>query len=469
MGLQPLTSGIVFSSRNSRMTRKQHKQNRSKIVFWGIAAAISVFIVIPLIVLSYAIDSYALVVSTASVDADSAGKVKMIAQQLHKDLNDPEASLQRKQLALSENEINGIIALGMRGIKGFKGRVNVTPIGIKIAFTFALPLNPFGNYINLTATIIPSQTGLVLHNVSMGSLELPGDVAMSFAEALLNRLLSGKKTGTRLIKSIESITVEDSKLTLVYHVIPNLKQIFEDTKGRVKNIRDDLALLGDPVLVKLYYHELCNFHNQVAGLTKDKVSLGFYLSTVFTVAQKRSLMGENPVEENKAGLLALAIFLGSARFDSVVGAIDKETHQMCKPTVRHIVLANRSDLRLHFIYSAALKVISDSGLSFALGEFKELLDSQKGGSGFSFADLAADRAGIRFAEQALDSSGALRIQDMAAELTQEKMFFPSISALPEGLPQHLFEERGGIESDYYRKYLAIINDRIDNLTLYKTN
>ena len=451
------------------MVRKQNKRSRRKIVFWGIGAVIAVFIIIPLIVLSYAIDSYALVMSTASVDADSASKVKMVAKQVYKDLSDPERSNKRTQLTLSESEINGIIALGMRGIKGFKGRVNVTPIGIKIAFTFELPVNPFGNYINMTGTITPSQTGLELYNVSMGSIELPGNVAISFAEALLNRLLSGKKTGTRLIKSIESITVKNSKVTLVYHVIPNLKKIVEDTKGRVKNIRDDLALLGDPTVVKFYYHKLCDFHKQVADITYDEVSLGFYLSTVFSVAKKRSLMGENPVEENKAGLLALAIYLGSANFNSVVGAIDKETLRICKPSGSHIVLANRSDLRLHFIYSAALKVISNSGLSFTLGEFKELLDSQKGGSGFSFADLAADLAGIRFAELALDSSGALRIQRMAAELTHEEVFFPSISALPEDIPQHLFEKRGGIESDYYKKYLAIINDRIDKLTLYKTN
>ena len=449
------------------MVRKQQIQSRRKTVFFGIGVATSVFIVIPLVVLSYAIDSYGLVMSTVSVDAESAGKLKMVAKRLLKDLNDPEASMRRTRITLSENEINGIIALGMRGIKGFKGRVNVTPIGIKIAFTFELPLNPFGNYINLTGTIIPSQAGLLFHNVSMGSIELPGDVVVSFAEVLLNMLLSGERTGTRLVESIESITVNNSSLTLVYRVIPNLKQIFDDTKGRVKNIRDDLELLGDPEIVNFYYHKLCSFHSEINGIAIGEVSLGFYLSEVFSVAQKRSLLGKNPVEENKAALLALAIFLGSAKFDSVVGAIDKKTFQMCKPAGNNIVLANRGDLRLHFIYSAALKVISNSGLSFALGEFKELLDSQKGGTGFSFADLAADRAGIRFAEQALDSDGgAARVQHMATELAQEKVFFPSISTLPEDMSQHLFEKRGGIESDYYRKHLTVINDRIDKLSLY---
>ncbi len=451
------------------MTRKQPKHSRSKIVFWWIGAAITVFIIIPFIVLSYVIDSYALVVSTANVDANSAGKLKMVARQLRNDMTHPEASMQHTRLTLSENEINGIIALGMRGISGFKGRVNVTPIGVKIAFTFEIPPSPIGNYINITGTVIPSQTGLVLHDASMGSIKFPGSIAVSLAEVLLNRLLSGKNTGTRLIESIESITVNNSKLTLVYHVLPDLKQIFDNTKEQVKNIRDDLALLGDPAVIKLYYHKICDFHNQIADFSEDKVSLGFYLSMVFSVAQKRGLIGEDPVEENKAGLLALAIFLGSVDFNSAVGAIDKETLRICQPSGRHSVLANRIDLRLHFIYSAALKVISNSEMSFALGEYKELIDSQKGGSGFSFIDLAADRAGIRFAELALDSSGALRVQRMAAELTQENVFFPSLSTLPEDIPQHLFEQRGGIESDYYKKYLAIINNRINKLNLYETN
>jgi hypothetical protein len=106
-------------------------------------------------------------------------------------------------------------------------------------------------------------------------------------------------------------------------------------------------------------------------------------------------------------------------------------------------------------------------MSFALGEFKELADSQ-GGSGFSFSDLVADRAGIQFAELALDSSGALRMQRMAQELTEEEVFFPSLTGLPEDMQQQVFEERGGLESDYYKNYLTIINDRINHLILYNS-
>ena len=434
---------------------------------WGLLIAILLFVVIPLVVLFNTIDSYPLVVKTEHVDIDSAIKAKNIALQLRRELNDSVYSEQRSKLTLSENEINGIIALGMRGIKRLKGRVNVTQYGIKGAFTFKLPSTPFGSYVNLTTTIIPSDNGLDIQEISIGNIALSGDLAISMAEFMMNRFLSGNATGTRLVKSIESVTVSNSQLNVSYHVIHDLRHIVDDAKGRVKHVRDELALLSDPIVVKLYYLRLCDYHGQIAARSENKISLGRYLSVTYSFAEKRSLTGKNPVDENKAGLLALAIFLGSTNFNSVVGAVDKETQLRCQPYGKKIVLANRTDLRLHFIYSAALKVITDSGVSFAIGEFKEMLDSQAGGSGFSFADLAADLSGIRFAELALNSKGAVYLQKQAAILNQQETFFPSIESLPERISQHSFESLGGIESKYYKKHLAIINARLDALHLYK--
>jgi uncharacterized protein YfiM (DUF2279 family) len=286
-------------------------------------------------------------------------------------------------------------------------------------------------------------------------------------EIILNKVIAGDTFGTKLINAIDSIEVDNSKLIFAYHSIPGLRNAVLSTKGQIKEVRDDLALLGDPKIVKRYYEHICKFHAQIDGL--GQASIGYYLDTAFSFAEKRSYISEAPVEENRAALLALAIFLGSSNFDSVVGALDAETLAICQPRNSQMVLANRNDLRLHFIFSVALNIISDSGISFAIGEFKELLDSQQGGSGFSFADLAADRAGIRFAELALDENGALRVQQMASELRQEKTFFPSIAGLPEGIPQQVFDERGGIESDYYKQHLATINRRIDGLAIYQTH
>ena len=437
-----------------------------KIFFSGIAIAILLFIIVPLITLASISDSRALVEEVAPVDTNSAIKAAEVAKQLYNDMREGKPD-QHSTLTLSEDEINGIVALGTRGVPKLKGRVNVTPLGIIGAFTLSVPNNPLGKYINLTITIIPSLKGLVVDNISLGSLDIPGNLAISLMEIALNKAIVGDTFGSELISAIDSIEVDNSRLILAYHSIPGLRNAIVSTKGLIKDVRDDLTLLGDSKVVKQYYDRICKFHSQIDGF--GQASVGYYLSTAFSFAEKRSYMSETPVEENRAALLALAIFLGSANFDSVVGALDKETLATCQPRNSQMVLANRNDLRLHFIFSAALKIISDSGISFAIGEFKELLDSQQGGSGFSFADLAADRAGIRFAELALDENGALRVQQMAAELRQEETFFPSIAELPEGIPQQVFDERGGIESDYYKQHLATINRRIDGLALYQTN
>jgi uncharacterized protein YfiM (DUF2279 family) len=448
------------------MVKARQKMGFRKIFFSGIAIAIFLFIFIPLTILAFISDSRALVEEAATVDTNSAINAKKVAKQLYKDLRDGKSD-QRSTLTLSEDEINGIVALGTRGVPRLKGRVNVTPLGIIGAFTLNVPNNPLGEYINLTITIVPSLQGLMVDNISIGSLDISGNLAISLMEIVLNKIIAGDRFGTKLINVIDSIEVDNSRLILAYHSIPGLRNAIVSTKGQIKEVRDDLALLGDPKIVKRYYERICKFHSQIDGV--GQASVGYYLSTAFSFAEKRSYMSEAPVEENRAALLALAIFLGSSNFDSVVGALDEETLATCQPRNSQMVLANRNDLRLHFIFSVALKIISDSEISFAIGEFKELLDSQQGGSGFSFADLAADRAGIRFAELALDENGALRVQQMASELRQEKTFFPSIAGLPEGIPQQVFDERGGIEGDYYKQHLATINRRIDGLAIYQTH
>jgi hypothetical protein len=448
------------------MARARQKTGFRKIFFWGFAIAILLFILIPLITLSSISDSRALVEEAAIVDTNSAIKAKKAAKQLYKDLMDGKPG-QHYTLTFSEDEINGIVALGTRGVPRLTGRVNVTPLAIMGAFTLNLPNNPLGEYINLTTIILPSSYGLVVYNITVGSIDISGNIALSLMEIILNKVIAGDTFGTKLINAIDSIEVDHSKLIFAYHPIPGLRNAVLSTKVQIKEVRDDLKLFGDPKIVKRYYEHICKFHAQIDGL--GQASFGYYLDTVFSFAEKRSYISEAPVEENRAALLALAIFLGSPNFNSVVGAVDDETLTTCQPRSSQIVLANRSDLRLHFIYSVALKIISDSGISFAIGEFKELLDSQQGGSGFSFADLAADRAGIRLAEMALDENGALRVQYMASELRQEKAFFPSIAGLPEGIPQQVFDERGGIEGAYYKQHLATINQRIDRLALYKTH
>ena len=401
-------------------------------------------------------------VSAEVVAADHLHRIKQAAEQFRDDLLSavPEATV-----TIAGEDVNGLMAFAIRRFPRLSGRTNISRFGLESALSIHLPENPFGDYINLSFGIPPTSSGLVLSHVTIGDLSLSGETALTISRFVLNLIL-GDDLGTSVIESIQSINVDSKRITLRYRPIPNLKSRFKAFKTRAKVVRDDLALVVDPGVVGIYYESLCQMGNTLQGI--PNVSFAAYLTKAFTLAAKRAAVGYDPVAENRSALMALAIYLGSYRFDSFVGVSRTGVLGKCRDQRPVAELAGRKDLRLHFIYSAGLQILSDSVLSFTIGELKEMLDSVRGGSGFSFADLAADKAGIRFAELAVESPrSAQRLHTLAKSLDKESQFFPSITGLPEGITQERFEkELGGIKGEYYANYLAQIMSQIADLPLY---
>jgi len=115
--------------------------------------------------------------------------------------------------------------------------------------------------------------------------------------------------------------------------------------------------------------------------------------------------------------------------------------------------------------SAALTVLSDAGRALTVGIAKEMKDSTPGGSGFSFVDMAANQAGIRFAVVATQGAHSARdLQFRIAKGVDTADFFPSIDGLPEGLSQDEFHsEFGGLGGAATRRLFAEIDLRIGDL------
>jgi hypothetical protein len=165
--------------------------------------------------------------------------------------------------------------------------------------------------------------------------------------------------------------------------------------------------------------------------------------------------------------MALAIFTGHYRFANFVGEVQPVVGKIAQPKAPAI-LAKRVDLNQHFIFSAAIKILSEQGLSIAIGEFKELMDRGKGGSGYSFVDLSADYAGVKFAQTATEPEKALQLQNMLAGISSENVFFPSIKGLPEGFNKAEFTQRfGEIDSPEYLKIVNDIHNRVDSLAIHQ--
>jgi hypothetical protein len=98
--------------------------------------------------------------------------------------------------------------------------------------------------------------------------------------------------------------------------------------------------------------------------------------------------------------------------------------------------------------------------------FKEVDDS-RGGSGFSFADLLADRAGVSLAEVALGAKAA-ELQQYISNRAQEADYMPGYTDLPEGLMELEFKSRyEDLDSAAYALVNREIERRLDSCSIYR--
>ena len=138
---------------------------------------------------------------------------------------------------------------------------------------------------------------------------------------------------------------------------------------------------------------------------------------------------------------------------------ERRAKQMGRPTAHA-----RSDLLAHFVVSAAMTSVAKAEAVEAAGTLKEVADSQ-GGTGFSFADLAANLAGIRFA-QAL-KSGDVSLKQVAEQFRIAD-FLPEVNELAEGLSaEDLTAEYGSTRDPRYLAEISRIRARIDRLGGYQ--
>jgi hypothetical protein len=333
------------------------------------------------------------------------------------------------------------------------------------ALTVTLPSNPFGTYLNLSFVVNPSDQGLDIAEARVGSLTLPRSIAKPLGRAALDLAL-GDGNGTALVGMVRSVSVADGKVVVGFKPLADFQARLESIRQRFRLAREEAVTLGDAALTRAYCEELLRMAESADP--ERPTSLASYMGPLFDEARRRS-RGGSAVEQNRAALMALAIYYGSDKFQELTGPVLTEEMKRRRPHTGEVTLAQRKDSRLHFIYSAALKLAADSGVSIAIGEFKELTDSTPHGSGFSFADLAADRAGIWFAREAThDEASAARVQALLAGDGSEAVFFPVIGDLPEGLPEQEFARQyGGVDAPAYRAMVAGIEGRLRELPLYR--
>jgi hypothetical protein len=318
-----------------------------------------------------------------------------------------------------------------------------------VAATGSLPANPIGRFVNVDAALTETAGLPRFEHLRIGRLPVPAWAANWLSARAFAKLQADREYGfvTRIIKKV---SIVDGGLSVIYEWPPNLPD----------KLRAVLLPPEEQERLRAYYERLGEVRRSLAGRS---VSLTRLIGPLFRLGQERSYRGD-PVAENRAAILVLAFHVDGRELASVVPAARNWRH----PGSRNVTLNGRKDFAQHFVTSATIAANAGGALSDAVGLYKEVADS-RGGSGFSFNDLAADRAGTRFGEVAAESSGwAGRLQQRLSAGVSEGELMPATEDLPEFMPEATFKRRfGRIGSPAYNLMMAKIERRIDALPLYR--
>lgn len=313
----------------------------------------------------------------------------------------------------------------------------------EIRITFAIAGKPSPRYLNLRATIREAEGEPHIAKAAVGSLPIPAFLAESALSFGLGVFGYGQEW--QLARgAIRSLAFEpDQRLLVVGYVWE--PAILERARAIAFNDAD-LARLRTA-------------QTALAGLL-DHRSGGTPLP--LRTVLKPLLDGDNDSrEQRRAALFVLATYLAEKKLAAVI----PEAAAWPQPKPVALTLQGRYDSAQHFVVSAALAAWAGEPLAKAVGLYKEL-DDARHGSGFSFADLAADQAGTRFGELVVANSP--RLSGLFAREFGDADLAPPLVGLPEFMPDREFRRRfGGPGSPAYQQVMAEIDRRLAAIPLYR--
>lgn len=388
-------------------------------------------------------------------------------EQLHLASNVPNLVSQAKQLLrraqrqqqikVNASQLTGLSAFVQRAKQPVSAQFHLSEQHASLHAT--LQIREYPLFINVSASV-EQGPGVQLSNVKVGYLPIP-DALARYLIIHLGDQLADLTITERVLARVNHIDIDPDEIRITLAPVADL---ITELKTRVTVLDDEQRELRD--LTSAYLQFLTNL--RVSAQTPMTPSAIDYLRPLFAQVSKVALPDQR-AEHNKAAILAMAIFAGSQHFSRFVGGMDARLLQQARVPHR-LHLRQRHDLYLHFIFSAALEILSNQQTTFAIGEFKEFMDKSLSGSGFSFADLAADMTGAYFARCAISQTHATVITERLSLLYREPMLMPQIDDLPENLSAAEFERQiGAIDGPVYQGLTEQIKQRIRALPLFDFN
>jgi hypothetical protein len=425
-------------------------------MFWLIrklvVLALLLALLLPVAVLVAGLEAEALVPLKARTTPEDVARAKALVKQ-YDPRGRPAGEL--RSIEMREQDLAFVLDHAAGQMLPAAATIDLRDAGATVSLSVRMPENPFGRYLNAGVDLAQVAGGLEVEGLRLGDFTLPRVVARGVGWIAREALLRDD-TARALLTSVNGFRITGDRLVLVYQWQPELLD-------RVKS-KGTALLVDAPDRERLMaYAAAIAAATRGAATAAGKTPLTEVLGPVFDHARARTGSAGNAAAENRAAIVALMLYLQGVDVPRLLGEPGGEQH---RGRARALTLRGRRDLAQHFVISAGIAAAGGGPLADSLGLFKELDDSRTG-SGFSFGDLAANRAGVRFAETAV-GPGAARLQGLLAGRPQESLFMPDVRDLPERMTEAEIVRRfGGVGAPLYRKTADDIERRIDALEMHR--
>ena len=421
-------------------------------------------------VLCFATDSTPLISTAASLTPAHIQRAKRLL-----DRNDPRTlrpgvlrtiTVSADDLDLAVNYLANRFGNGSSRIELSDGKAHVQA-SVLLAPAPGIPSLLVGRFVNLQAVLAETAGLPQFEDLKIGQLRIPAFIANWISQASITRLQRSASYGAAS-DTIKHVGSRNGMLSVVY----------EWNDAVPDQLAAALVPVADQLRMQAYQARLVELtgsggsggpraNGPSPGPIQPQIHapISLRLSTLvqalFRLAEQR---GGDAAVEHRAAIIVMAFYVNGKG----LGAIIPAARQWPVPMPISVTLADRRDFSQHFSLSAALAATAGSPLSDAVGLYKEFDDS-RGGAGFSFNDIAADRAGTRFGELATGpEAGARKLRRLLIAGVRDEDLVPHAADLPEFLQEAEFKRRfGGIGAPAYNTMMEDIEQRIAALPLYR--
>lgn len=415
-----------------------------RLILWGLLLSI---LCAPFVLAAAAFMPTPIAPPIAEPGAEDAHRVKRMAKEL-RDLT--QAQSRGARFAFDQRDLDAALRMASRFAPGARGVGDVGPDGVALSLSVQIPQARWAGWINLDVVAPPSQNGVRFTKFQIGRISVPTAMVIPLGRWALNTLAGGG-AGDLAAGAIGAVTVRGDEAALAFAIDgAERERLSQLLRASLRGA----AFAADSQDIGRYL-VMMSRAAQDGRIPED----GFAPTLRFAIdtAYERSATG-GARRELEAALFAVGLACGTTALEAIIGAVPRGAPADGRCAGR--MLDGRDDLRRHFAVSAVLTVLGERAGAFAVGEFKELLDSSRGGSGFSFDDILADRAGIKFAERFL-TAPRKDWPALAARLKSDADILPEHRDLPSGLTEAAFIAAfEKLDSPDYAEMIAEIDARL---------